>query len=51
MVGLEPTISVGMRPWTYVLDRAATGTGTKAYYKVNINAEIQYEYTKEKHIR
>ena len=28
-VGFEPTISVGERPQTYDLDRAATGTGTK----------------------
>ena len=28
-VGFEPTISVGERPKTYALDRAATGTGTK----------------------
>jgi hypothetical protein len=26
-VGLEPTIAVGERAWTYVLDRAVTGTG------------------------
>jgi len=26
-VGFEPTISAGERPQTYVLDRAATGTG------------------------
>ena len=26
-VGFEPTISVGERPKTYALDRAATGTG------------------------
>ena len=26
-VGLEPTISAGERPQTYLLDRAATGTG------------------------
>jgi hypothetical protein len=25
--GFEPTISAGERPKTYVLDRAATGTG------------------------
>ena len=28
-VGFEPTISVGERPKTYALDRAATGTGRK----------------------
>ena len=27
-VGFEPTISAGERPQTYVLDRAATGTGS-----------------------
>jgi len=27
-VGFKPTISAGKRPQTYVLDRAATGTGT-----------------------
>jgi len=26
-VGFEPTISAGDRPQTYVIDRAATGTG------------------------
>ena len=26
-VGFEPTISAGKQPQTYVLDRAATGTG------------------------
>jgi hypothetical protein len=35
-VGFEPTISPGERPKTYVLDRAASGTGvTKPYsYKI-----------------
>jgi len=33
-VGFEPTISAGERPKTYVLDRAATGTGTTKYIKV-----------------
>ena len=28
-VVFEPTISVGERPKTYALDRAATGTGTQ----------------------
>ena len=27
-VGFEPTISAGERPYTYALDRAATGAGT-----------------------
>jgi len=30
-VGFEPTISVGGRPKTYALDRAATETGMKTY--------------------
>jgi len=30
-VGFEPTISAGERSQTYVLDRAATGTGTKQF--------------------
>ena len=30
-VGFEITISAGERPRTYALDRAATGTGDKAY--------------------
>jgi hypothetical protein len=30
-VGFEPTISVGERPQTHDLDRAATGTGTKIF--------------------
>jgi len=28
-LGFEPTISAGERPQTYVLDRAATGTGAQ----------------------
>jgi len=28
-VGFEPTISVGERPQTHILDRAATGTGER----------------------
>ena len=31
-VGFEPTISAGKRPQTYVLDRAATGTGYNCIY-------------------
>ena len=30
-VGFEPMISVGERPQTYALDRAATGTGLKQF--------------------
>ena len=33
-VGFEPTISVGQRPQSYALDRAATGTGYKNVWKV-----------------
>jgi len=33
-VGFEPTISASERPQTYVLDRAATGTGTYTIYVV-----------------
>jgi hypothetical protein len=25
--GFEPTVAAGERPYTYILDRAATGTG------------------------
>ena len=28
-VGFEPTIAAGERPQTHVLDRVATGTGTR----------------------
>ena len=34
-VGFEPTISVGERPQTYALDRAATETGTTIYMFVS----------------
>ena len=37
-VGFEPTISAGVRPQTYALDRAATGTGAPNIIKV-----IKYE--------
>jgi len=30
-VGLKPTVSTGQRPQTYVLDSAATGTGSLSY--------------------
>ena len=33
-VGFEPTISVGERPKTYALDRAATGTGEVSGYRL-----------------
>ena len=32
-VGFEPTISAGEWPQTYALDRAATGTGNKTYFR------------------
>jgi len=35
-VGFEPTISAGERPQTYVLDRAATGTGI-VYQYIRLN--------------
>jgi hypothetical protein len=28
----EPTIAAGERPYTYTLDRAATGTGNKLFH-------------------
>ena len=33
-VGFEPTISAGEQPKTYVLDRAATGTGVEVVTEV-----------------
>ena len=36
-VGFEPTISLGERPQTYALDRAATGTGIKKQVKIKKN--------------
>ena len=36
LVELEPTISVGERPQTYALDRAATGIGYHQKYKLKI---------------
>ena len=35
-VGFEPTLSEGERPQTYVLDRAATGTGLLFIYCLKI---------------
>ena len=40
-VGFEPTISAGERPQTYVLDRAATGTGTLRHIQDH-NLDSQY---------
>jgi hypothetical protein len=36
-LGFEPTIAVGERPKTYVLDRAATGTGDLVYTDNGVN--------------
>jgi hypothetical protein len=33
-VGFEPMIAAGERPYTYALDRAATGTGKANTYNV-----------------
>jgi hypothetical protein len=43
-VGFEPTSSAGGRPQTYVLDRAATGTGTNStyFYLFVINYLLMY---------
>jgi len=35
-VGFEPKIAAGERPQTYVLDRAATGTGIITISAINI---------------
>jgi hypothetical protein len=40
-MGIEHTISVGERPQTYGLDRAATGTGDDKYL-ININYETPH---------
>jgi hypothetical protein len=40
-VGFESTISAGERPQTYALERAATGTGTKQYYRLHKIEELQ----------
>ena len=37
LVGFEPTVSAGERPQTYVLDRAATGTGLSDKYHPSIH--------------
>ena len=39
-VGFETTISAVDRPQTYALDRAATGTGPRAPYNLQINLEV-----------
>ena len=38
--GFEPTISTGERPQTYVLDRAATGTGPRFYIHTHTHIHI-----------
>ena len=51
-VGFEPTISAGERPYTYTLDRAATGSGNnnidsiKYHYRHNHNLreDVNYDY-------
>jgi len=41
-VGFKPTTSAGERPQTYVLDRAATGTGllTDISFKIHVRTPI-----------
>jgi len=39
-VVFEPTMSLGERPQTYALDRAAAGTGTQVDTKLNFTAAI-----------
>ena len=39
--GFEPTISVGERPQTYALDRAATGTGRRRLVTKMIEINLQ----------
>ena len=46
-VGFEPTIAAGERPYTYALDRAATGTGIKCkyipfYYTLDFTISIKH---------
>ena len=41
LVGIEPTISSGKRPQTYVLDRAATGTGHVIHIRLLISTREQ----------
>jgi hypothetical protein len=40
-VGFEPTISAGERPQTYALERAATGTGSLAFYTMFILLKLR----------
>ena len=49
-VGFEPTISAGERPQTYVLDHAATGTGSFHDYITKFcrqQAEVLRNHTNE----
>ena len=39
-VGFETTTSAGDRPQTYTLDRAATETGPRTPYTLQINLEV-----------
>ena len=48
-VGFEPTISTGERPQTYVLDRAATGTGTRCHIDT-INSPDDGHMAAPKHV-
>jgi len=42
-VGFEPTISADERPQTYALDRAATGTGIKAWqWPINFTSQSSH---------
>jgi hypothetical protein len=44
-VEFEPTISAGERPQTYVLDRAATGTGIiRIYIQLNSSNLLEFRW-------
>ena len=43
-LGFEPTISPDERPQTYVLDRAATGTGFFLFYICDIHQALSRMY-------
>ena len=40
-VGFELTIAAGVRPITYALDRAATGTGSKPIYSFKLLCKLK----------
>ena len=42
-VGFEPRISAGERPQTYVLDGAATGTGSTGMLRWNLHEKAEKE--------